>query len=144
VLDLLAGVADRYSPTGGRRVTFAAPQPDDLRLRADRARLEQALTNLVDNALRHGEGGVRLSAQPHDGVVELHVTDSGQGFPAGFLPTAFERFSRGDPGRTENGSGLGLAIVAAIAHGHGGGAHAANRTEGGADVWIDIRAAGPP
>jgi signal transduction histidine kinase len=140
VLDLLAGVTERYPPADGRRVMFTSPEPLDLRLRADRARLEQALTNLVDNSLRYGRGDVRLTAALHNGIVELHVTDDGDGFPPGFLDTAFERFTRGNPGRTEDGTGLGLAIVAAIAEAHGGRAHAANRVEGGADVWIDIRA----
>jgi signal transduction histidine kinase len=138
VLDVLAGVATRYTPSNGRLVTFSAPEPVDLRLDADRARVEQALTNLVDNALRHGEGQVRLSARPRDGFVELHVTDRGHGFQPEFLPNAFERFARGDPGRTEDGTGLGLAIVSAIAEGHGGGAHAANRADGGADVWMEL------
>jgi signal transduction histidine kinase len=138
IVDLLADLAGRYAPFDGRRVTFNAPEPSDLRLGADRARLEQALANLVDNALRHGGGQVRLAAYPRDGCVELHVTDDGGGFPPGFLPTAFDRFTRGDPGRTEDGSGLGLAIVAAIADSHGGSAHAANRPDGGADVWIHI------
>jgi signal transduction histidine kinase len=138
VLDLLAKTTDRYVSSDGRRVTFGAPDPSDLRLLADRARLEQALTNLVDNALRHGDGPVRLSALTRGGRVELHVSDTGAGFPAPFLPAAFERFTRGDPGRTENGTGLGLAIVAAIAEAHGGAAHAANRPGGGADVWLDL------
>jgi signal transduction histidine kinase len=70
--------------------------------------------------------------------VEFHVTDAGPGFPAEFLPRAFERFARAEGGRSTTGTGLGLAIVDAIAHGHGGSAHAANRDGGGADVWIAI------
>jgi signal transduction histidine kinase len=58
-------------------------------------------------------------------------------FPAAFLPTAFERFTRADVARGRGGSGLGLAIVAAIAQAHGGraGAHDAG---GGADVWVRL------
>ena len=51
---------------------------------------------------------------------------------------AFERFSRADPGRAGRGAGLGLPIVRMIARAHGGDAHAANREEGGADVWLVI------
>jgi signal transduction histidine kinase len=105
-------------------------------LLADRVRLEQALRNLLDNALRHGSGEVRVFARRRGDQLELHVTDDGPGFPADYLPRAFERFSRPDTGRTGGGTGLGLSIVHATAHAHGGTAHAANRPEGGADVWL--------
>jgi signal transduction histidine kinase len=65
------------------------------------------------------------------------VLDEGAGFPDGFLARAFERFSRADPARAD-GSGLGLAIVETIAQAHGGEAHAANRSGGGADVWLAL------
>jgi two-component system, OmpR family, sensor kinase len=107
-------------------------------LEADRLRLEQALGNLVDNALRHGAGTVRLRALDRNGRVELHVLDEGDGFPPDFLPRAFERFGRADEARTGGGAGLGLALAAAIAEAHRGSAHAANRGEGGADVWLSL------
>jgi signal transduction histidine kinase len=109
---------------------------------ADRLRVEQAVTNLVENAIRHGAGPIVLRAVPADGLVELHVEDSGPGFAAGFLPRAFERFSRAESGRTGAGQGFGLAIVEAIAAAHGGRAGAVNRPGGGADVWIALPPAG--
>jgi two-component system, OmpR family, sensor kinase len=112
--------------------------PEELELSADRARLEQALGNLVANALEHGREPIRLTALERDGRVEFHVSDEGPGFPPGFLPRAFERFSRADEARTAGGAGLGLAIADAIARAHGGSAHAANRDGGGADVWLSI------
>jgi signal transduction histidine kinase len=82
---------------------------------------------------------VILSARPRDGFVELHVRDSGAGFPDPMLDAAFERFARGDHARASgSGSGLGLAIVDAIARAHGGQAGVSNRREGGADVWIAL------
>jgi signal transduction histidine kinase len=105
---------------------------------ADRLRLEQALSNLVDNALRHGRGAVRLSTRERESEIELHVTDDGPGFPPDFLTHAFERFSRLDEARSRGGTGLGLAIVEATARAHGGSAHADNRPGGGADVWMAI------
>ena len=138
VADLLADATARY--TGEEVDPDPQIEPPGLRVRADRARIGQALANLVDNALRHGKGPVVLSAVLRGGFVELHVTDSGKGFPAGFLARAFERFTRGDPGRTESGTGLGLSIVQAIADSHGGRAGAGNRRRGGADVWIAIPA----
>jgi two-component system, OmpR family, sensor kinase len=71
-------------------------------------------------------------------VVELHVADAGSGFPAGFLEHAFDRFSRADEARSTGGSGLGLSIVALIAQAHGGSVGAANRPDGGADVWLAV------
>ena len=111
---------------------------DGIAFEADRIRLEQALGNLVDNALRHGAGAVRLTAVERNGCVELHVLDEGEGFPPAFLPRAFERFGRADEARTSRGAGLGLALASAVAEAHGGTAHAVNREQGGADVWLSI------
>jgi two-component system OmpR family sensor kinase len=107
-------------------------------VQADPLRVEQALSNLVDNALRHGAGTVTLFANRHNGIVDLHVADDGPGFPDAFLTVAFERFSRPDLGRTVEGTGLGLSIVRSIARAHGGEAHAANLLSGGADAWISL------
>ena len=134
---LLEGVAHRFAARArDERRTLRAEPADGLTLTADRARLEQALANMVDNALRHGEGDVVLSAAQENGQVELHVRDRGPGFPSEFLPSAFERFSRADEARSRGGTGLGLAITSAVAKAHGGEAHASNREEGGADVWL--------
>ena len=110
------------------------------RLSGDRLRLEQALANLVDNALRHGGGSVRVVCTASNGNIELHVTDEGVGFASDVLAHAFERFNRDDRGRKDSGAGLGLAIVEAIARAHGGEARAANRPQGGADVWLVLPA----
>jgi signal transduction histidine kinase len=107
-------------------------------LAVDRLRLEQALINLVENALRHGAGTVLLKALRTPGAVEVHVMDAGPGFPPDFLPRAFERFSRSDAPRSGGGAGLGLSIVDVIARAHGGSAHAANGALGGADVWLRL------
>jgi signal transduction histidine kinase len=125
-----------------KQATLAVSAPEDLRVHADPLRLEQAVGNLVDNALRHGGRRVELATATRDGHVELHVRDDGPGFPPELLDGAFERFTRADEarGRAEGGAGLGLAIVAAIAHAHGGSVGARNREEGGADVWLAVRA----
>jgi heavy metal sensor kinase len=138
--DLLTDVARRLEQRAAEnRIELRVDQPvDGLVLQADRLRMEQALGNMVDNALRHGGAPVELSAERHNGHVELHVRDSGPGFPDAFLTRAFDRFSRGDTARTRGGAGLGLAIVQAIALAHGGEAHVRNRPEGGADVWLTL------
>jgi len=80
-----------------------------------------------------------LSAELSDGVVELHVADRGTGFDDAFLGRAFERFSRADEARGEGGAGLGLSIVQLIANAHGATVGAANRRDGGADVWLSLQ-----
>ena len=136
---VMEGVERRFrvrARESGRALSIAAG--DELTLDVDATRVEQALSNLVDNALRHGSGGVYLVARASDGHAELHVLDDGPGVPAGFLPHAFERFSRAQTGRTGGGTGLGLAIVQLIAEAHGGRAGIANRPAGGADAWLEL------
>ncbi|HEY2939254.1 MAG TPA: ATP-binding protein [Gaiellaceae bacterium] len=136
--ELLAGVRQRYE-----RRASAADRPlevrveDGLELSADRRRAEQALGNLVENALRHGRGRISIRAERRDGHVELHVRDEGPGFPQGFIAHAFEPFTRADQARSGGGAGLGLAIIDVIARAHDGRAHAAN-VDGGADVWLEL------
>jgi two-component system, OmpR family, sensor kinase len=113
-----------------------------LAVHADRLRAEQALANLVDNALRYGDGAIELLAEPAGGAVRLHVLDRGPGFDAALDGRAFERFTRGDRARSRGGTGLGLAIVAAIARSHGRAAGAGSREGGGADAWIELPAGG--
>jgi two-component system, OmpR family, sensor kinase len=137
VSELLAAVAGRYEQGGaGKRIAVTAS--DGLVVRADPGRLEQALGNLVDNAVRYGREPIAMTAEPRGDTVELHVRDSGPGFPPTFAAHAFDRFTRADDARSEGGTGLGLAIVRAIARGHGGDAHIARGPNGGADVWLAI------
>ncbi|MEO6713104.1 MAG: ATP-binding protein [Mycobacteriales bacterium] len=120
VADLLATVAarsERQPAARGREIRVVAAAGTELS--ADRARLEQALHNLVDNALRHGAGEIELTALRYVDHVDIGVRDHGAGFAPGFADRAFERFSRADAGRTGGGTGLGLSIVQAVAHAHG-------------------------
>jgi two-component system, OmpR family, sensor kinase len=143
--DVLENVTERFSRRAGELGrALETERRSPVTALADPLRLEQALGNMVDNALRYGNGPVRLSVQERNGSVELHVVDEGNGFPPAFLGRAFERFSRADDARSRGGSGLGLAVVEAIARAHGGSAHAANRPSGGADVWVALPASPEP
>jgi two-component system OmpR family sensor kinase len=141
LLEAAARRARAAASAAGRRVVAEPQREDGAVALADPDRAAQALDNLVANALAYGRGEVRLSAREVEGQVELHVADQGDGFPPELLERAFDRFSRGDPGRSGEGTGLGLAIVAAIARAHRGRAGAHNLPGGGADVWISVPAA---
>ena len=141
VSDLLRATAERFSARAAQASRrLVAGDADGVALEGDRLRLEQALTSMVDNALRYGEGEIRLWARTNGDRVELHVSDRGPGFPPEFISHAFERLSRADAARARGGSGLGLAIVDTIATAHGGRAAAKNSPGGGADVWIELPA----
>jgi signal transduction histidine kinase len=139
--ELLDAVARRFA-AAGRALEVDAPV--GLAVTGDRLRLEQALGNLVDNAFRYGSGTVRLAARRDDGAVTLSVADEGAGFPAVFLPHAFERFTRADVARERGAAGLGLALVQAVARAHGGLATAANLPGGGAVVTLTALSSGGP
>lgn len=141
VRDLLQHAADGFAPVAAERgATIEVVADKDLVVEADGARLARALSNLVENALRHGGQRLVLSARQDEAVVVLAVADDGNGFPADFLACAFDRFTRADHARHHGGSGLGLAIVQAIAQAHGGAVEAQNRPEGGALVTLHLPA----
>ncbi len=137
--ELLATTARRFearASESGRELRVETT--DGVAVHADRLRAEQALANLVDNALRYGEGSVELLAERAGAGVRLHVLDRGPGFDPALDGRAFDRFTRGDRARSRGGTGLGLAIVDAIARSHGHSAGAGERDGGGADVWIEL------
>jgi signal transduction histidine kinase len=141
VSDMLDAVAARYrrrADEAERRIEIDVSESPGPTILADQRRLEQALSNLVENALGHGAGTIRLGASQLNGYLELRVTDEGQGFPPDFLADAFERFSRPDHSRGRGGAGLGLGIVAATAEAHGGTATAGSGANGGAEVTISL------
>jgi signal transduction histidine kinase len=121
---LLEDVRKRFAHragVSGDSIEVSASQ--GARAELDPMRIEQALGNLVDNALRHGGGMVTLGASADGDGAEIWVEDEGPGLGE-FADRAFERFTRADEGRTGGGAGLGLAIVRAIARAHGGDARA--------------------
>jgi two-component system, OmpR family, sensor kinase len=137
--ELVVRVRDRFAVRAdalGRRLSVEGAFHSLVSV--DPLRVEQALGNLVDNALVHGAGAIALRENVNGEMVEVHVSDEGRGFPPGFAARAFERFSRADEARSGGGSGLGLAIVALIARAHGGDARLQDGEGGGADVWITL------
>jgi two-component system, OmpR family, sensor kinase len=141
---LFASIQSRFEWRAAElgKTVRATPSGEAL-VEADRMRLEQALGNLVDNALRYGGQEVTLNAAHVDGRVELHVRDNGSGFPPEFLERAFDRFARADAARGGGSSGLGLSIVKTIAEAHDGTAHVTSPAAGGADTWVSLPAVRP-
>ncbi|MFD8079415.1 sensor histidine kinase [Streptomyces sp. NPDC059718] len=134
---LLDDASVRYRAAVERAGRTLAVEHDRAAVRVDPHWLELAIGTLLGNALRHGAGAIGLRATVQGGRLSLSVTDEGPGFPADFLPHAFDRFTRAETSRTTPGTGLGLALVAAVAASHDGTAHAEN-TSPGAAVTLDI------
>jgi two-component system phosphate regulon sensor histidine kinase PhoR len=98
--------------------------PDSLTARLDATLLEQALVNLIDNAIKYSsrDSLVRISSENQGNEVTIRIADRGSGIPRKHLPRLFERFYRVDKARSRKlgGTGLGLAIVKHIVQAHGG------------------------
>jgi two-component system sensor histidine kinase MprB len=103
-------------------------------VRGEPGRIQRAVSNLVDNALKWSPDGATVEIDVADGG--LSVRDHGPGFAETDLPHVFERFYRADDARSLPGSGLGLAIVRQAAEAHGGEARASNAQGGGAQVHV--------
>jgi two-component system phosphate regulon sensor histidine kinase PhoR len=145
VRDLLDGVAQRFTlESAARSATVTVDADAAVVVRADRGRLEQAVSNLLENALKYSPEGaaVVLRGESAGADVRIVVEDNGPGIPAAHLPRVFERFYRADPSRARHsgGTGLGLAIVKHVAAVHGGRAEAFNRPEGGARFVLTLPA----
>jgi two-component system phosphate regulon sensor histidine kinase PhoR len=115
-------------------------EPAVAAIATDAAKLQDALRNLVENAVNYSPEGclIRLEASPRDGQVALTVSDEGPGIPEADLVRIFERFYRVDRARSREsgGTGLGLSIVKHLVELLGGRVWAANRPEGGAVFTI--------
>jgi two-component system, OmpR family, phosphate regulon sensor histidine kinase PhoR len=112
----------------------------------DRTRLQEALYNLLDNAVKYslGHGEIRLSARQRDSETELIVSDQGIGIAKEDLPRIFERFYRADKARSPDkvrGTGLGLAIVKHIAQLHGGRVEAESELQKGTTIRVVLPSA---
>jgi signal transduction histidine kinase len=105
-----------------RGIEFAVEVDAGLTLRADPHRLEQALTNLVANALKFSSAGgrVEVTARRVAGGAELAVVDTGPGIPSEELARLFAPYVQGEAGRKVPGTGLGLAIARKLVELHGG------------------------
>lgn len=114
----------------------------DILVRADVIRLEQILTNLIDNAIKFNRenGSITVTHEEKDGKDLIHVADTGEGISSEHLQRIFERFYRTDRARSREigGTGLGLAIVKHLARLHGGEVSAKSSLGKGSTFTIEL------
>jgi signal transduction histidine kinase len=130
------------------RVCLAMDVRGPLWAHVDPLRISQALDNLVSNAIKYSPdgGSVRVSASTGDGLVRLHVEDTGMGMTAADAGRVFTRFFRSPAVRDGSipGAGLGLSITKAIVERHGGSISCRTRPGHGSTFTLELPADGPP
>jgi signal transduction histidine kinase len=136
-------VFDDFKARAEARTMTLTDKTAGVKANADAVRLEQVLSNLVDNAIKYGRSGGRVTIGARsagDGKVEVCVQDDGPGLPADSLERVFERFYRVDKGRSreQGGTGLGLAIVKHIVQSHGGAVWAKSEAGRGATFYFTL------
>jgi PAS domain S-box-containing protein len=108
----------------------------------DPDKIEQVIGNLVENALRHGDGTVTVAVRPFESGAEVTVADEGEGIPEETASRVFTRFWRG--GKRRGGTGLGLYIVKGLVEAHGGSVEVGRSPSGGAQFRFLLPAGSPP
>ncbi len=132
---VVRSVVERYARNGRDVVLHAGtPQPQPLRANA----LQRLLANLIDNALRHGQGTVEVTTAREGTVNCIEVLDRGPGIPAAETERMLQPFTRLNSARSTSGTGLGLAIVDRIARLHGGSVQLLPRKGGGLRARVEL------
>jgi two-component system phosphate regulon sensor histidine kinase PhoR len=140
--DVIASLATKAE---AQNITVSNAVPPGISIDADGRRVEQMLTNLVENAIKFNRdgGSVRVDYERESTAParsRIHVTDSGEGIPAQHLDRLFERFYRVDRARSRElgGIGLGLAIVKHLARAHGGEVSVTSELGKGSTFTIEL------
>ncbi|AOS43718.1 Osmolarity sensor protein EnvZ [Lacunisphaera limnophila] len=100
--------------------------------------MRRVLDNLIDNAVRYGKKGVRVTTTCNAEIISITVTDSGPGIRSGHPADYIKPFAREDVSRSERGAGLGLAIVDRVVRLHHGSLCLENTSEGGLRATIEL------
>ncbi|MBD2440685.1 PAS domain-containing sensor histidine kinase [Nostoc sp. FACHB-110] len=163
VRSLIASVWETLEPLAQRQhLSLSYSGPEDIWVKADKARIYQVFLNLLDNSIKYScpntnirvEAKIRFPEENHQhisipSILEINLIDSGTGFSEADLPHVFERFYRGDKARTHSaltetnslgsivGNGLGLAIVRQILLAHSGSIKAMNHPDTGG-AWMQV------
>lgn len=120
---LLCDLSDSFRPLAEKKdLRLITNVPESITISGDSDSLIRLFANLLDNAIKYtSRGGITVSARRSmESMLEVSITDTGEGIPAGDLPHIFDRFYRVEKSRATRGTGLGLAIAANIAHAHKG------------------------
>jgi signal transduction histidine kinase len=145
VAEVLRRAAETVEPLAAARGCELEVRDPSRRLvvRGDAEALLRVVTNLLDNATRHGRTRVTLAAERRNGAVRVDVADDGPGFAPADLPRVFDPLFRSDRARAgaTGGTGLGLAIARRLARAHGGDVEATNDPGGGARATVTLPAA---
>jgi len=140
----MAGTFEELAGRRGLRVELDA-RPG-IRARVDRAKIDLALRNLLDNAIKYTDvGTVTARIERTASAIRISVTDTGRGIDPEHIPRLFERFYRVDRGRSRalGGTGLGLSIVKHAVSLHGGRVGVESRVGEGSSFWFEIPPDGP-
>jgi signal transduction histidine kinase len=145
--DLVTEVAEMLRPKAeDKKLDLQADVPRFF-VRADRSRIRQVLTNLIENAIAYTESGsVRCRVQRRADKVRVQVVDTGQGIDEDHLDRIFDRFYRVDEDRSRDsgGTGLGLSIVQQIIHAHDEDIHVESTKGRGTRFWFELPYAPDP
>jgi signal transduction histidine kinase len=137
--DLAACVKREVAAVGTVPVSIDVEEVRPACLRGDEKRMGQVVRNLLDNAVRHADGEIRVATQMSGSMAVLSVADDGAGIPDNDRERVFERFVRLDEARSRDsgGTGLGLAVVKSIVEAHGGSIEVGrDRALGGASITV--------
>ena len=124
--EVARGIAELYEPLAEEKeLTLKVDAPEAITVRGNRELVSQALSNLLDNAIKYavpngGEGAITVTAASDGERALLSVADNGPGISKADRPRVVERFVRLERSRSQPGSGLGLSLAAAVARLHGG------------------------
>lgn len=139
--ELIEDVGEMLSPKAEAKGLELAFDNRPAEVWADRSRIRQVLTNLIDNAIAYSEqGSVKCRMRRHRDKVRVEVVDTGRGIPEEHLDRVFERFYRVDAARSraQGGTGLGLAIVKQILQAHGEAIHVESTAGRGTRFWFEL------
>jgi signal transduction histidine kinase len=141
--ELLRDCAGRFEwqvRQSGAKIEVDVPQLPQIE--GDSRRLEQAFSNLIDNAVRHAgrDGAVSVRAESHNGIVRVGVHNTGSFIPQDELARVFERFFQVDRNRSRQGggAGLGLAIASEVVQAHAGTIGATSDREQGTEFFVEL------
>lgn len=143
-LNLIEEVIELYTYIAEEKnITIHMTCPAEISLTVDPSRMQQALANLLDNAIKYSQEGGRVDIEIHQeqGQVAITIKDTGIGIPPEELSRIWDRLYRIDKSRSGRGLGLGLSLVKAIVGAHGGKVNVSSEPGAGSvfSIYLPIK-----